>query len=897
VVSVEHGILAYDPETVRAAESWLDGQFDLVTTTYTAGQWGVLGITWNGEPRRETLRETFGETDRRLVTAFEFGGEPGHPDAGPADYGPAARGEFDEQWRRTARELVEVGMEDTVLRLNHEFNLDWSSKYPSDPETYARAFARCVREMRSVDGADFTFCFAPARNELGVAPEAWPAGGPGIDRDPVPEWPGDAEQPLVTPTVYDTHWTYPDRTAEVTDADRREGWETVRGLVRTWEEFAAARGADLGTAEWGVASQGYPPNSGGDNPYYIEQFLEYVEANDWRFQAYWNDQSPRGGGHEIFPRDARGLTAASDRFQSIVSDRLDGGGGGGDGDDPAREHTLTVEAARGAPDTTYSIVVSGDARREAEVEGNDEIRDNGDGTTTVAGVVANLGVDVFAFDGEVLPGRSSVDGPATAYVDGSAVDLDGDGGGDGGGRYARPDRGTDAWHQPVNDTFATIGDDVSALADRLAAVDGGDGAAAYGGYARPDRGTADWQRPLNENFAAIEADVGALADRVAAIDGGDGAAAYGGYARPDRGTADWNGPLNDNFAAIEADVDELRGRIAAVEDARDDGGDGGGGGGGGYPGREALPDPLGVDAASPMVYTNDQSPDNYNGELALAMASDGTVDLRGFVNEYPPEPWFGQGHSEYRSRKSSYVSNHREVRQRAAESGFTDLPPAELGLYRRHERPASGAVDDTEPVGSAGTDRIVEAARAASPDRPLVVACGGSVCTVADAYLTDPSIADSLVVFLRIGSDLSAPGYNVNNSGWSYRVVLERLSTVLMPSNRPPHVTRERVQSLPDEPLREYMLTKQHYKYDNPVGDGETWDGDSIATLSPAHPETRASSRHLAITGSQPNPWDGIAADIPTVSRAGDGHIAVVSENTGMTDAFWDHVADDGAWG
>ena len=872
---MEHGILAYDPESVRAVESWLGGQVDLVTTTYTAGQWGVLGITWTGEPRRETLRRVFGETDRRLVTAFEFGGEPGHPDSGPANYGPAARGEFDEQWRRTARELVEVGMGDTVLRLNHEFNLEWSSKYPRDPENYARAFARCVREMRSVDGANFTFCFAPARNQLGVAPEAWPAGGPGVSRDPVPEWPDGAEQPLVTPTVYDTHWSYPDRTADVTEADREEGWKTVRELVQTWETFAEARGADVATAEWGVASQAYPPNSGGDNPYYVERFLEYITDNDWRFQAYWNEQSQRGGGHEIFPRGARGLEAASDRYQSTVSDRLDDGTGGDDG---GYDHTLRVEAARGA-EIEYTVVVSGGVEKTDDVEGNDTVS-SVSGGTRIEGVAANLGVDTFEFDGELLLARCSIDGRGTAYVDGDPVDLSGDGG------YPTPTPGAEDWHEPLNRAFGAVETDVTDLADRLDAAGGT--APDVGGYTRPDRGTPDWNGPVNGNVATIEADLTGLADAVAAA--GGTAPDVGGYTTPSRGEADWGEPLNRVFAAVETDVEEMGAAIADLNR-----GDGGGddSDGDGYPGRDALPDPLDVDASNPVVYLNDQSPDNYNGELALSMASDGTVDLRGFLNEFPAEPWVSE--SDFERRRSVYVSDHRAVRRRAVESGFTDLPPAELGLYERHDRPSSGAVDDTEPIGSPGTDRILEAARAASPDEPLVVACGGSVCTVADAYLRDPSIADSLVVFLRVGKTVPEAGYNVNNSGWSFHVVAERLPTVLVLADSSPYVTRGRVQSLPDEPLREYMLTKEHPEYGNPVGGGETWDGDALATLSPVHPDTRDGTRRVSVDGTRPNPWDGLGT-LPTFSADPDGNVAVVTGSSGTTEAFWAHLESQDAW-
>jgi hypothetical protein len=59
---------------------------------------------------------------------------------------------------------------------------------------------------------------------------------------------------------------------------------------------------------------------------------------------------------------------------------------------------------------------------------------------------------------------------------------------------------------------------------------------------------------------------------------------------------------------------------------------------------------------------------------------------------------------------------------------------------------ASGRIDDIVPLKSEGSDLIVAAARRATPEMPLVVLAGGPLTTVANAYLTDPTIAPRMVV-------------------------------------------------------------------------------------------------------------------------------------------------------
>lgn len=93
--------------------------------------------------------------------------------------------------------------------------------------------------------------------------------------------------------------------------------------------------------------------------------------------------------------------------------------------------------------------------------------------------------------------------------------------------------------------------------------DGRDG--RYGGYATPARGTEDWHEPVNDNFDRIEVDVEALADRVAAL--GAARPDVGGYDRPARGTGDWHEPLNQNFDAIGSDLEAIAQKVEQLENS------------------------------------------------------------------------------------------------------------------------------------------------------------------------------------------------------------------------------------------------------------------------------------------------------------------------------------------
>src|SRR5205814_5089493 len=88
----------------------------------------------------------------------------------------------------------------------------------------------------------------------------------------------------------------------------------------------------------------------------------------------------------------------------------------------------------------------------------------------------------------------------------------------------------------------------------------------------------------------------------------------------------------------------------------------------------------------------------------------------------------------------------------ARASGFENLPDPILSPNTPLVAPASGSIGDTQPNRSPGAVRLVELSkRFGLPYRPLVVATGGALTDIADAYLIDPTISERTTVVSSLG--------------------------------------------------------------------------------------------------------------------------------------------------
>jgi hypothetical protein len=156
----------------------------------------------------------------------------------------------------------------------------------------------------------------------------------------------------------------------------------------------------------------------------------------------------------------------------------------------------------------------------------------------------------------------------------------------------------------------------------------------------------------------------------------------------------------------------------------------------------------GVDGANPILYDNDFGANTWDNEFLWALASRGKVDLRGHIATLVPRD----------SQDVMPVEFAKLIREAriCRLSGMRNIPEPILGASRKLALPPGGRWQDIQLESNPGIRLLVDAARSASVEKPLVVVAGGSLSTVANAVLLDPSIVDKMVVFGAYNNDLNA---------------------------------------------------------------------------------------------------------------------------------------------
>ena len=220
---------------------------------------------------------------------------------------------------------------------------------------------------------------------------------------------------------------------------------------------------------------------------------------------------------------------------------------------------------------------------------------------------------------------------------------------------------------------------------------------------------------------------------------------------------------------------------------------------------QSKPVKLIYDAGCPIIYDNDSVEDAYTDELVMALATGGRIDLRGFITTSGGwrDPWDTD-----RLVNQHSLNGRKDLVAKAHRSGMTMVPAIMEGVSMPLEKPLTGHVEDTRNPGSEGARLIVKEALKATRERPLVVIIGGSVSTVADAYLLEPGITDRVIVAWN--------GYNNWNGKakpfrWASEIVLRNFRCVLfskVTEVAAPSVPKSRLSQLPVTELRRYMIDK-----------------------------------------------------------------------------------------
>jgi hypothetical protein len=278
---------------------------------------------------------------------------------------------------------------------------------------------------------------------------------------------------------------------------------------------------------------------------------------------------------------------------------------------------------------------------------------------------------------------------------------------------------------------------------------------------------------------------------------------------------------------------------------------------------------LPVDERNPIVLVNDGPIDNWSGEYAVLLAAGGVKFAGIVVNSNVDWPDI-----------QSNIDGWRDLISAARASGVKSLPDPIASVGSPLVVPDSGEIDDTQGNRSEGARFIVDVSkRLALPYRPIVVATGGALTDVADAYLVDPTVTERVVVVSSLGSVNDAGGGmglpNGVHDPWADKIVVERFRYVQVSAfyDQLTDVPASSVPDLPDNELGAWIASKQPNLWDwMPASDQVSVLAASLPTfatvverVSPATPSDASTSGPDLHTDPAGSAWlvtecDGAAA-------------------------------------
>lgn len=283
---------------------------------------------------------------------------------------------------------------------------------------------------------------------------------------------------------------------------------------------------------------------------------------------------------------------------------------------------------------------------------------------------------------------------------------------------------------------------------------------------------------------------------------------------------------------------------------------------------------LPVDERNPLVLVNDGAYDNWSGEYAVLLAAGGGAELAGIVvnaNDDWPD-------------MQTNVDGWRGLVAAARASGIANLPDPIASVESSLSVPASGKIEDTVPNRSEGARFIIDVSkRLGVPYRPLVVATGGALTDIADAYLIDHTVTERVVVVASLGSvtsagaDMGAP--NGNWDPWADQIVTSRFRYVQVSAfyDQLTDVPSDRVPELPANDLGDWIAAKQpNIWHWSPAS-------DQVSVLAAGLPAFATAVDHVAAM----QPGDTTAGPALMTDAAGSGWLVTACDGAAATSRFW----------
>jgi len=313
---------------------------------------------------------------------------------------------------------------------------------------------------------------------------------------------------------------------------------------------------------------------------------------------------------------------------------------------------------------------------------------------------------------------------------------------------------------------------------------------------------------------------------------------------------------------------------------------------------------LPYDRTNPVIYDNDGAIESgYTDVYIMALASAGTISLKGIITtcsygEEQRQPPFSP------LAEVEVVRERQELIEKARRSGLRNIPDATPGPSISLKRPASGRIEDTVPYKTPGGLLVVNEARKATSDRPLVIVMGGQATCVVDAYLMDNSIADKMILAWIVGNkrsdgDVDSREYNAGVDPWATYIAFEKLRVVAFPftNDGSASTPKSRLGELPDTELRQTMMEARWPREQNTFSEPSA-DYDAFGAFPLTRSDYVLQTKRVSFNHWEPAPWDA-QKQMPFFKADQNGKVLVAwdASSSVATDEWWGRVKDPAAWG
>jgi hypothetical protein len=238
----------------------------------TWADWVKVWFSNPAKPDSDFVQWKNAAPGRRLIISQAM--VPGDVPANWRELGAA--GAYDQYATQLATNLVAEGLGDSIIRLGWEANsasADPASALGSDSSewgAWAQYWARIVRAMRAVPGAQFLFDWTVNGSEQPIPLDDW--------------YPGDDVVDIIGIDVYDAG-------IHQQGLSPRERWLQLSNEpdgLNAVAAYAAAHGKPLSIPEWGLVPTG-ANGGGGDDPTFVAGIASIVANNDVIYNSYFEN--------------------------------------------------------------------------------------------------------------------------------------------------------------------------------------------------------------------------------------------------------------------------------------------------------------------------------------------------------------------------------------------------------------------------------------------------------------------------------------------------------------------------------------------------------------------------------------------------------------------------------